>query len=282
MDTPEHGSCWQVDRDSAGCWTLRLDRPGTSQNSLDSAALHELDTLIRHVGSDAEATQVLVRSAKPKGFCAGADLKELGRFTSADQVESFASYGNSVMTALAGLRPPSVTIVHGACLGGGLELALACDARIVASAATIGMPEVLLGLIPGWGGTWRLPGLIGLDRALDLLLSGRSIDGPEALQIGLVDVVVEPEELDEAIARLRKSPPSREPIPLPDDWRDRLSTARRAIPDDDMRPARETLLSVVEAELGTGTVAAPRGLARSVFEPKGRAALGSFAAKHAH
>jgi 3-hydroxyacyl-CoA dehydrogenase/enoyl-CoA hydratase/3-hydroxybutyryl-CoA epimerase len=279
MDTPGHGPSWRLEHGGGG-WTFWFDRPGTSQNSLDSSSLHELAEGIGRVKTDDRATRLLIRSAKAKGFCAGADLKELRQFPAIDRVESFARFGGEVLERLACLRPTTVAILHGACLGGGLELALACDVRIVLSSAAIGLPEVRLGLIPGWGGTWRLPRLIGMEGALDLLLSGRTNDGPEARTLGLVDAVAEPENLEEAVSRLVDAPIHRDRRPLTGDWRERLSIARNAIEDDELRPARERLIEVIATELDGQTLSAPRALAELAFEPKGRASLDSFASKH--
>jgi len=274
MDTPERGPSWRAERDRDGRWTFWLDRPGTSQNSLDSAALRKLDGLIARLDDD--ATSLVLRSAKPKGFCAGADLKELRAFSNVAEVEAFATFGGRVFDRLAALPIPIVAVLQGVCLGGGFELALACSRRVVLSHATIGLPEVVLGLLPGWGATRRLPRLIGLAPTLDLLLGGRTIDQSEALRMRLIDAIAERETLDETLSRLCDASWSRDAIPLPVDARERLSSARASLPDDALRPARERILDVLAAELLDGRDAAPRGLAELVFAPKGREALESF------
>ena len=151
MSVPDRGPSWRTERDQSGTWTFWFDRPGTTQNSLDSSSLIELDDHLATVAEDSGATRLLLRSTKPKGFFAGADLKELQRFSTAAGVEAFANRGSGILDRLAGLRPPTVAIIHGACLGGGLELAMACTYRVVLCTATIGLPEVRLGLVPGWG-----------------------------------------------------------------------------------------------------------------------------------
>jgi 3-hydroxyacyl-CoA dehydrogenase/enoyl-CoA hydratase/3-hydroxybutyryl-CoA epimerase len=278
MQTPELGSSWRVDRDPEGRRTFWLDRPGASQNSIDTATLRELDGLLSQIGGD--ATSLVIRSAKPKGFCAGADLKELRNFANVAEVEAFARFGGRVFDRLAALPIPTVAILQGVCLGGGFELALACSRRLVSPHAAIGLPEALLGLLPGWGATRRLPGLIGLAPTLDLLLSGRTIDESEALSLSLVDAIAEPEPLETALSNLCETSWSRKEIPLPGNTRELLTSAQASLPDDELRPARERILQVLAAELLDGTDSAARGLAELVFEPKGRECLESFASRH--
>jgi 3-hydroxyacyl-CoA dehydrogenase/enoyl-CoA hydratase/3-hydroxybutyryl-CoA epimerase len=278
VHTPGPESSWRVDRNSDGRWTLWLDRPEASQNSLNSPALRELDGLISQIGDD--VTSLILRSAKPKGFCAGADLKELQSFANRDEVEAFATFGGRVFDRLAALPIPTVAVLQGICLGGGFELALACSHRLVLAHAAIGLPEALLGLLPGWGAMRRLPGLIGLVPTLDLLLSGRTIDETEALNLRLVDAIAEPESLETALSKLCDASWSRETIPLPVNTRELLSSAATSLPDDELRPARERILHVLAAELLEGIDSAARGLAELVFEPKGRECLESFASRH--
>jgi enoyl-CoA hydratase/carnithine racemase len=273
MDIAEHGPSWRADRDHEGRWTLWLDRPRHSQNSLDTDSLRELEELLSQVEGDPGTSSLILRSAKPKGFCTGADLKELRAFTTIEQVEAFARRGGQVFDRLTRLRAPSLAIIRGACLGGGLELALSCTRRVVESAATLGLPEVKLGLVPGWGATRRLPRLIGLAATLDLLLSGRSIEAPEARNLGLVDAIIPPGEPTDLGGTSRSHE-------VPDDWREQLSAARESLPDDELRPARERLIDILSTELRDGGHAAERSLAELVFEPKGRASLESFASKH--
>jgi enoyl-CoA hydratase/carnithine racemase len=146
-----------------------------------------------HKGLDAAdalpAKVIVVSSALPGFFAAGADIKHM----SSVDAESFAEYGDALRSAverLAAHRALSVAAVDGLALGGGLELAMACSLRVAGSSARLGLPEVKLGLIPGGGGTQRLPRLVGRGRALDIMLTGREVDAEEALRIGLVDRVV--------------------------------------------------------------------------------------------
>ena len=279
MHTPEHGPSWRADRGPNGRWTFWLDRSETSQNSLDSAALQELDGLISQTGDD--ATSLVIRSAKPKGFCAGADLKELRTFSTVAGVEAFAKLGGRIFDRLSALRIPTVAVLHGVCLGGGFELALACSRRLVLSHAAIGLPEVLLGLLPGWGATRRLPHLIGLVPTLNLLLKGQSMEETVALRLGLIDAVAGPESLESELSRLCDPSWSRRRAPSKEDVRGLLDSTRASLAEDDLRPARERILDVLATELLDGVDEAARGLAELVFEPKGHAALEAFAAKHA-
>src|SRR5262249_49065013 len=131
---------------------------------------------------------VIVRSGKPGSFIAGADIDAIGSITDADRVHELVRRGQMAYGRLAALPCPTVAAIDGICLGGGTELTLACAARLAAEEprTQIGLPEVMLGIFPAWGGTTRLPRLIGLPAALDLILTGRSIDARRAEKLGLV------------------------------------------------------------------------------------------------
>lgn len=184
---------------------ITFDRPGEKVNLLTVAVLREFGRLVEEVDAAARAgavRAVVVRSAKP-GFIAGADLNELASVSSPDQASQIAAEGHRILGRLGELGAPSLAAIGGTCLGGGLELALACTYRAAASShdAQIGLPEVRLGLLPGLGGTTRLPRLIGLARALDLILTGRAVTPRDALRLGLVDEVLPVENFDAWIAR---------------------------------------------------------------------------------
>jgi enoyl-CoA hydratase len=147
---------------------------------------------------------VVVTGAGDKAFVAGADIGELSTLAPV-QAKEFALRGQAVFDQIEQSRVPVVAAVNGYALGGGCELAMACHLRIASSNAVFGQPEVKLGLIPGYGGTQRLPRLIGRGRALELLLTGRNVSAAEAEKIGLVNQVCEPGELDEAVAATLKS-----------------------------------------------------------------------------
>lgn len=167
---------------------IRLNRPEVL-NALSFAVLDELDRAIAAVEASPARGLVFVGTG-PKAFCAGADIVELMDRTLAQQREG-SRQGQAVFSRIAAMPIPSVAVIHGFAFGGGLELAMACTFRVATPAAKMGLPEIKLGLIPGYGGTQRLPRLIGEGRALDLVLSGRSVGAEEAERIGLVTRVVE-------------------------------------------------------------------------------------------
>ncbi len=174
MSSATSGSIWRSERGADGVFTLWFDQPGRSQNVLDPRAFDELETRLAESEADGEVQSLVIRSAKPEGFCAGVDLRTIWSCRGAADVEAFVRRGLAVFERLSGLAVPTVAVIHGACLGAGLELALACRRRIaLASAAPlqIGTPEVHLGLIPAWGAIDQLPRLMGPDDGLDFLIS---------------------------------------------------------------------------------------------------------------
>lgn len=180
---------------------ITLDRQ-EALNALSAAVLRELEQMFDQVaGGDARG--LIVTGAGAKAFCAGADIKELtGRSLSEQRRD--AVYGQAVLARLDELPMLSVAAINGYAFGGGMELALACTFRVAAPTAKMGLPEIKLGLIPGYGGTQRLPRVIGEARALDIIMSGRTLDAEEALRIGLVHRIAEGTVLDAAIAYARQ------------------------------------------------------------------------------
>ena len=163
---------------------LTLDRQ-EALNALNFALLRDLAAAFDEIASG-DARALLITGAGDRAFCAGADIRELiGR--SLARAREDAAYGQAVLATLDTLPMPSIALVNGYAFGGGLELALACTFRVAASGAKLGLPEIKLGLIPGYGGTQRLPRLVGEARALDLILTGRTVAADEALAIGLVN-----------------------------------------------------------------------------------------------
>jgi len=187
--------------DSEAVAELRFDTPGEKVNLLSVASLNRLSQLLDELAPQCAAGKiraVLLTSAKKGVFVAGADVKGFVEVTRAGDraaASTMIRYGQKLFDRIATLPVPTVAAVNGACLGGGLELALACAARVAGDSTdvTMGLPEVRLGIIPGWGGTQRLPRLLGVSRALDLILTGRSLTARQALKIGLVDAVAPPE-----------------------------------------------------------------------------------------
>jgi enoyl-CoA hydratase len=175
----------------AGVATIRLDRP--PMNALNTQVQEELRAAAAEVSADADVRSVVLYGG-PKVFAAGADVKEFSEQDHATLMRD-AHRLSSAFTTLAAIPKPVIAAVTGYALGGGCELALTADFRVSAANARWGQPEILLGIIPGAGGTQRLPRLIGPARAKDLIYSGRFVEADEALSIGLVDVVVPAEQV---------------------------------------------------------------------------------------
>lgn len=171
---------------------------------LTTAVMERLDTLLAEVRADGAIKGLIIRSALPDMFIAGADIDEIEAIVDPGEGEGKARRGQQVLQRIADLAIPTAAAIDGPCLGGGCELALACDFRIASDGpkVQIGLPEVRLGIIPGFGGTQRLPALIGTGPALDLILSGRMIDARKARRLGLVDRVVPREQLDAEAERM--------------------------------------------------------------------------------
>ncbi|MCB8887708.1 enoyl-CoA hydratase-related protein [Vreelandella malpeensis] len=179
--------------DDAGVVTLTLQRP-KALNALNSDVLAALESHLADLEGQADLRAVLVTGAGEKAFVAGADITEM-RDKTPEQARAFAAQALRTIKRLEQLPVPVVALVNGFCLGGGCELALACDWAVASDNAVFGQPEVLLGVIPGFGGTQRLPRRVGPAMALDLVTTGRKIDAQEALRIGLVNQVMPQAEL---------------------------------------------------------------------------------------
>ncbi|MEJ5349532.1 MAG: enoyl-CoA hydratase [Desulfosoma sp.] len=178
---------------------LTLNRPEV-MNSFNFAMLRGLQEKIESLRFDGDIRVVIVTGAGDKAFCAGADLKERATLSEV-QVKEFIFTIRNLFTAIEDLPKPVIAAVNGVALGGGTELALACDIRIASSKATMGLTETRLAIIPGAGGTQRLPRLVGRGKAKELIFTGRRVDAEEALRIGLVNSVAPPEKLmDECLA----------------------------------------------------------------------------------
>ncbi len=192
-------SAWNVHIDSEWIAWLTFDLPGSKVNKFTAAALRELDDHLVTLEANEAIKAVAVRSAKPDSFIVGADIDELARIRDCDDAVTKARAGHAVFGRLAALPVPTVAVIHGACLGGGLEMALACDYRLVThdDRTSLGLPEVSLGIIPGWGGTRRLPQLVGLPAALGMILTGKPASARKAQRIGLADGVVAPAFVEE-------------------------------------------------------------------------------------
>jgi 3-hydroxyacyl-CoA dehydrogenase / enoyl-CoA hydratase / 3-hydroxybutyryl-CoA epimerase len=190
-----------------GIAIVTLDLPGAGVNTLSRARVELLDTLFGEMQGDGSVRAAVLRSGKRDSFIAGADIEDFVRATSIAELSALSRDGQAVLDRLADGRLPVVAAIHGACLGGGLEAALACRWRVATEhpKTTFALPEVQLGLVPGAGGTQRLPRLIGLTPALDMILTGKTVRAKKALQLGLVDDLVHPAVLDRiALQRARE------------------------------------------------------------------------------
>lgn len=194
---------WQVESRTDGVILVTIDRAGQAVNALSQDMLIELGALIERVAIDPPAG-VVFRSGKTSGFVAGADIKEFQAFDATGTVKDALYRGQQVFQRIAELPCPTVAAIHGYCMGGGTELALACRYRVASSDAStrIGLPEVKLGLYPGWGGSVRLPRLIGAPAAMDMMLTGRTVSTTAAHAMGLVDKLAEASVLIDAAVDL--------------------------------------------------------------------------------
>ncbi len=186
---------------------LTIDQPNEAVNKVDLALAAELGGALSAVHDDASLAAAVLLSGKRDVFVAGADIEQFLAFRTAEDAERSSRAGQELLNRVEQLRVPVVAAIHGACLGAGLEMALACAYRIVSDhpKTTLALPEVQLGLIPGAGGTQRLPRLVGLQAALDLILTGRNVRARQALRMGLADEMVHPAILREhAILRARE------------------------------------------------------------------------------
>jgi 3-hydroxyacyl-CoA dehydrogenase / enoyl-CoA hydratase / 3-hydroxybutyryl-CoA epimerase len=208
-------SSWNADRDAEGVVWLTLNKPTTSANVLSAAVLGELDGILQELAQQ-PPRGVIITSAKKSGFIAGADIKEFTGITGEEDGYRLISAGQKVLDKLAALPCPTVAAIHGFALGGGLELALACRYRVAVDddRLSLGLPEVQLGIHPGFGGTVRTVRLMGVRPAMDMMLTGKSVRAQKALRIGLVDKLVPAEKLKTAALDfvVRQPPPRKPPL----------------------------------------------------------------------
>ncbi len=207
------GDSLAIEQRADGVAVLRFDLAAEPVNTLQADFAAQLEHAFAKVEQDASVKAVVFTSGKPDGFIAGADIKLLRSVERAEQASELSRNGQRVLSRLADFHVPVVAAIHGACLGGGLELALACTARVATNDAKtkLGVPEVQLGVLPGLGGTQRLPRLVGIQSALDLLLTGKQIDGKRALRVGLIDELVPASILLEAASKLALSRAANQP-----------------------------------------------------------------------
>jgi 3-hydroxyacyl-CoA dehydrogenase/enoyl-CoA hydratase/3-hydroxybutyryl-CoA epimerase len=183
---------WRVDADSDGILWVIFDKADAKVNTLDQATMEEFSDIVDTIAADKEHKGVIIASGKEKGFIAGADISQFGEFKDINEAVAMLSRGHDIFNKLEALTIPVVAMIDGFCVGGGLELALACHYRVVEDGGKtrLGLPEVKLGIHPGWGGTVRLPRLIGAPQALNLILNGHTVSGKAAAKLGFADAAV--------------------------------------------------------------------------------------------
>jgi len=202
---------FKLTRDADGVAWLLFDRAGASANTLSADLIEELDKVLSELET-ARPTGLVIRSAKTSGFIAGADVNEFRGATDSSAVETEIGRAHAVVNRLEELRLPTVAVIHGFCLGGGLEVALACQMRIAIDDARFGFPEVMLGLHPGLGGTARFTQLVNPMQSMPLMLTGKTIDARRAKSLGLVDAVTQERHVRNAVkdavfGRLKRAAP---------------------------------------------------------------------------
>lgn len=207
---------WRIERGGDGIAWLWLDKAGAATNTLSRAVLDEFDGVLGALEANPPAALVIA-SAKAAGFIAGADIEEFTRLGSAEAARELVGRGWTLFERLAALSCPTLALIRGHCMGGGLELALACRYRIVVDepGTKLALPEVMLGIVPGWGGMKRLPALIGPAAALDMMLTGKGVDAKKARRLGLADDCVPPRVMENAARVLVTSGQPRHRPPLP-------------------------------------------------------------------
>lgn len=182
-----------------GIATITFNRP-KALNALNGALLAELSTALDIVAGDEEIRVLILTGAGEKAFVAGADISELATFDSL-KAKAFARKGHDIINRLQQLPIAVIAAVNGFALGGGTEISIACDFIYASENAKFGQPEINLGVIPGFGGTQRLPRLIGTNMAKELIFTGKMISAPEAAQLGLANKVVAPEDLMDEVLK---------------------------------------------------------------------------------
>ncbi|HXH37193.1 MAG TPA: 3-hydroxyacyl-CoA dehydrogenase NAD-binding domain-containing protein, partial [Thermoanaerobaculia bacterium] len=270
---PRTASAFRIERDG-DLAVLWFDLPGEKVNKFSSTVMSEFAAVVDDLERDTSIKRVIIASGKPSIFIAGADVTEFSKATSADQARDYTSFGQQTIHRFSKLPQVTVAAINGAALGGGCELAISCDYRVMSDSpkALIGLPETKLGIFPAWGGVTKLPRLIGLPAALDIILNGKTIDGKRAKRMGLVDEVVPAPILLDMARQFAAKPKRRgndrtkfyvEGNPLA--RRVIFSKARKAVMEQTHGhyPAPLKAIDVMEYGMSSGV---ERGLAREVEE----------------
>jgi enoyl-CoA hydratase len=200
-----------VERDAAVA-TVTIDRQD-ALNALDLPTLTELRDRLVELAEDTSVRALVLTGAGDRAFVAGADIKAMAAME-VDEARAWGALGHATASLLESMPKPTIAAVNGFALGGGCELALACDVRYAATTAKLGQPEVSIGIIPGWGGTQRLPRVVGIGAAKELIMTGRPVDAEEALRLGLVNAVFPPEELLPKAHELARALAAKSPLVL--------------------------------------------------------------------
>ena len=194
-----------------GIAKIIINRPEV-RNALNQATRWEIREVVEDIKKDKNVRVVIFTGAGDKAFVAGADITEFKGATPTIMEDRTATTGQQLFNDIESLPMPVIAMINGFCLGGGCELAMACDIRIASENARFGQPEINVGIIPGAGGTQRLPRLVGWGRAKELIYTGRIIDAAEAERIGLVDKMVPADKLEETVNQLAETIVSKSPL----------------------------------------------------------------------
>ena len=202
MKTKKRFNNFEVSTDDRGVATVSLDVPGRPLNVLTQEVMEELDQIVHDLENSEDVRLVIFQSGKESGFLAGADVSVIAEIDSASHGMRLIEGGQTLFQRIEWLPMPTMAVIHGPCLGGGLEWSLACSHRVARdnSSTKIGLPEIKLGVIPGWGGTQRLPRVAGLTNALSMILTGKHLNASAAFRIGLVDRAIAPNRWEADLA----------------------------------------------------------------------------------
>jgi len=261
--------CWRWEHGPDAVSTLWFDLPGRTLNVIDLAALDELESRLVEAEQDGAIRGLLIRSAKPEGFCAGLDLETI-LSSEKPQLEAFVRRGMEVFDHLSSLSLPTAAVIHGVCLGAGLDLALACGRRVaLASSAPlqIGTPEVQYGLIPAWGSISRLPRLMGPEEGIELLISGRSIGYLLARSHHIVDRLAAEADATRPAELLGPAPAPERSWPK-ESWEAAWNHAHAQIEEQpgDHPEAQLQILAIVSIEVAHGREAARQAIPEALAE----------------
>ncbi len=211
---------WRLQTDSDNILWVYFDKQNTSVNTIDVEVMEEFSSIVSMLEADATHKAVVLASGKKSGFIAGADIAQFTRFKDIEQATSVLTLGQEILNRFEALKTPTIAMIEGFCLGGGLELVLPCRYRIAeeSSKTRLGLPEVRLGIHPGWGGTVRLPRLTGALNGLDLILTGRTVSGKTAAKLGFVDAAVPKRQLLHAVKYYALNTPAPRQLSMIQTW----------------------------------------------------------------